>query len=99
MDTMDTHIGTFVSSCSWSAWVRFELDEERVCPTRSGDGVNHVTASLGDGARLDGYVVVSITSAHSGRQTLETIEARQLIDGGRAHIQVPTHAHGRKLLS
>lgn len=68
---------------------RFELDEERVIPTRSGDGVNRVTASLGDGARLDGYVVVSTTCAHCGRHTLETVEARQLIDGGRAHIQVP----------
>lgn len=73
----------------WRALARFELDEERASPTRSGDGVNHVTASLGDGSRLDGYVVVSTTSALCGRQTLETIEARQLVDGGRSHIQVP----------
>lgn len=72
----------------------FELDEERVTPCRSGDGVNHITASLGDGARLDGYVIVSITSTNCGRQTLETIEARQLIDGGSAHVQ---HLNVRKI--
>ena len=88
VSNMHAVVGIISPRCFSLALIRFELDEERVSPTRTGDGVNHVTASLGDGSRLDGYVIVSTTSTHCGRQTLETIEARQLIDGGRAHIQV-----------
>lgn len=45
-------------------------------------------ASLGNDNSLDGYVVVTTTNMPVGRQNLETVEARQLIDGGRAHVQV-----------
>lgn len=70
------------------ALVRFVLNQEKVTPARSGEGNNHATASVRDGPRLDGYVLVTNTSAPSGQRTLQTVETRQLIDDGRAHIQV-----------
>lgn len=66
---------------------RFELDREQINPSRSGGGPIHMTASLGDGARLHGYVIVSASTEPDGTQ-METMEARQLFDDGRAHIQV-----------
>lgn len=82
-------------SCLQFAWARFDIDQEKVTPSGSGDGgTNHAVASLGDGARLDGYMVVTNTSGRSGENTLETVEARHLIDDGRAHIQVRTQRDG-----
>eukprot|EP00903_Cladosiphon_okamuranus_P017714 g16310.t1 len=66
---------------------RLELDQEQIKPLGSGRGVVHVTATLRDWARLDGYIITSIVVAHEGSRVLETREARQLVDGGRAHIQ------------
>ncbi|CAM9682754.1 unnamed protein product [Pylaiella littoralis] len=66
---------------------RFLLDQEQVSRTRSGEGLKQAMASLGNDNSLDGYVVVTTTNMPVGRQNLETVEARQLIDGGRAHIQ------------
>ncbi|CAM9463362.1 unnamed protein product [Ectocarpus sp. 12 AP-2014] len=77
---------------------RFELDEEQVTPTRpwnrpqdggggGGGGVNQVTVSLGESEQLDGYVVATTTSAPNGRPSVETVEVRQLTDGGLTHIQ------------
>lgn len=50
--------------------------------------MKRTVASLGYGGRLDGYVIAtSITGPPSTRNS-ETVETRQLIDGGNGHIQV-----------
>lgn len=65
------------------------LDQEQVAPSRSGLGaVNRTTVSLRDGERLDGYTVVAIKNDSSGQQTLQTVEARRLVERGLAHNQV-----------
>lgn len=69
---------------------RFELDEEQVDP-RPGGGLYSTTVSLGNEERLDGYVVVSTITAPGGGICLETVEARQLVEGGLAHVQVGTY--------
>lgn len=72
---------------------RFEVDRERVIPRPDGC-VSQATVSLGDRERLDGYVVVTTVSTPRGRLILETVEARQLLEGGLAHIQVHLHPLG-----
>lgn len=67
---------------------RFELGQERLVRARpDGSGIVHGTASLLGEGRLDGFVIASTISA-PGRSTMETLESRQLLDGGHAHIQV-----------
>eukprot|EP00903_Cladosiphon_okamuranus_P009025 g8631.t1 len=67
---------------------RFKLDQEQIHHSGSDGGIRRTSASLGVGGRLDGYVIATTTSAPppSNRHS-ETIEARQLLDGGHAHIQ------------
>lgn len=68
---------------------RFKLDQEQVARSGSHGGVRRTLASLGVGGRLDGYVVATTASAPPpGNTNSETIEARQLLDGGHGHIQV-----------
>lgn len=68
---------------------RFKLDQEQVARSGSDGGVRRTSASLGVGGRLDGYVIATTTSAPPpGNTNSETIEARQLLDGGHGHIQV-----------
>lgn len=73
----------------------FKLDEEKVAPARpwnlspeGAGGVNQVKVCLGDDGQLDGYVVATTTCGPGGRESIETVEVRQLVDGGQAHIQV-----------
>lgn len=88
-----------MTACGRFLLLRFELDEEQVTPARpwnrpqdggggGGGGVNQVTVSLGESEQLDGYAVATTTSAPNGRPTVETVEVRQLTDGGLTHIQV-----------
>eukprot|EP00752_Nemacystus_decipiens_P011423 g10144.t1 len=67
---------------------RFKLDREQISRCGFDGGVRRTSASLGVGGRLDGYVIATTTSAPppSNRES-ETIEARQLLDGGHGHIQ------------
>eukprot|EP00904_Undaria_pinnatifida_P009754 jgi/Undpi1/5909/HiC_scaffold_2.g01183.m1 len=70
-----THINNFTES--------YDLDEERVTPTRYG--ARRSTVSLGDEGRLDGFAIATTVPTASG--DVDMIEARQLIEGGAAHAQ------------
>lgn len=73
----------------------FNLGQEHVSPARSGSGVVRTTVSLGDGSRLDGYVLAGTTSTPAGEEILETVEVRQLLENGADHIQVSTDECGK----
>ncbi|CAN0365376.1 unnamed protein product, partial [Ectocarpus sp. 12 AP-2014] len=72
----------------------FKLDEEKVTPARpwnlspeGAGGFNQVKVCLGDDGQLDGYVVATTTCGPGGRESIETVEVRQVVDEGQAHIQ------------
>lgn len=72
---------------------RFELGQERLTPRRASSGNtnrggNLAIASLADGGQLDGFVVATTTVGPTGTPSQDTLEVRQLIDGGLAHSQV-----------
>jgi len=52
--------------------------------------MRRTVASLGDRGGLDGYVIATTTTGSPPTRNCETVEVRQIIDGGSGHIQVRT---------
>lgn len=68
---------------------RFELDQEQISHHGSDRGVGKALICFTDGGQLDRYVIATTaTSLPASYWNCETVEVRQLLDGGIAHVQV-----------